>query len=535
MKKLLVLLLLPAFVTHSALAQIKVFKEVSDGVSSQIKTIRQDNSLVGYLVFTRLEKANVDSFNYRITIMDENLNNIGKVNFREIGLTLENVSFDQDVLCLGYLKSNFLDQEYKSKTKYRKAVPNAKNSVLMQFISLDGKIIKANSIPVNINLEKHFNQAFGSVYANANLKYPVLVKNISQRGFACFFGDDSGNNLLVFNAKGDLLWQKKVVTKANDFYMLTSGENIYLLSKTNYNVGTVAAPGGYALLDNEGNYELLGYRYDGASAETHFDLKDDKGNKLKVIKFDNDMVTGKPYLAGCIIDPKKEGKYASGRELSKAPYMGIFTINISGNKPADLQKVFTYWSDGSTPGVSVRGRFAETDSYVMFTDAFRDFKGNTYFTGPEMIRRVRWGSIASSIITAPLIIPPIWILGFGGTSKCKTTDAMVVKQDAKGELSVENSIPAEHSGYHKAIAAIAYYNNQSFYTVFNSDTKTNYLVVDDGKNILIYNVNTKNVVRTIPHKDGNIKTYVFPAKEGHLMVSEYNRKENSTRYSIEAL
>jgi hypothetical protein len=266
MKKLLVLLLFTAFVTHYTQAQTKVFKEVSDGISSQIKTIRQDNSLVGYLVFTRLEKANVDSFNYRITIMDENLNNIGKVNFREIGLTLENVSFDQDVLCLGYLKSNFLDQEYKSKTKYRKAIPNAKNFVMMQFISLDGKIIKSNSIPASINLEKHFNQAFGSVYADANLKYPVLVKNISQRGFACFFGDDNGDNLLVFNAKGDMLWKKKVSTKANEFHMLTSGDNIYLQSKTNYNVGTVATYGGYALLDNEGNYELLGYRYDGTSA-----------------------------------------------------------------------------------------------------------------------------------------------------------------------------------------------------------------------------------------------------------------------------
>ncbi len=183
MKKLLVLLLFTELVTHYTQAQTKVFKEVSEGISSQVKTIRQDNALVGYLVFTRLEKANVDSFNYRITIMDENLNNIGKVEFKEIGLTLENVSFDQDVLCLGYLKSNFLAQEYKSKTKYRKAIPNAKNSVLMQFISLSGKIIKANSIPVNINMDKRFNQAFGSVYSNANLKYPVLVKNISQQRF----------------------------------------------------------------------------------------------------------------------------------------------------------------------------------------------------------------------------------------------------------------------------------------------------------------------------------------------------------------
>ncbi|HZX59385.1 MAG TPA: DUF6770 family protein, partial [Mucilaginibacter sp.] len=534
MKKTILLMLLSVFVArYAAQAQTKVFKEVGEGMLSQVKIIKQDNALVGYLMFTRLEKANVDSFNYRITIMDENLNNIGKVEFKDIGLRLEDVSFDQDVLCLGYLKSNFLGEEFSSRSSYRKALNVAKNFVMLQFISLDGKIIKSNSIKASINVDNRRSQAYGKVYAGGGLKHSISVKNIPQKGFACFYGDDNANNLIVFNPKGQQLWKKKINSSASSFYMLTSGSNIYVLNKTNRSLGTVAVYGGYALVENEGNYEVTGYNCNDTTAETHFTLKDDKGNQLKVLKFDNDAVTGKPYLAGCIIDPKKEGKYASGRDLSKAPYMGVFTINVTGNKPADLKKVFTYWSDGSTPGVSARGLFAETDSYVMLTDAFRDFKGNTYFTGPEMIRRTRWGSIASSIITAPLIVPPIWILGFGGTSKCKTTDAMVVKQDGKGELSVENSVPTDHSSYHKAIAAVAYYNNQSFYTVFNSDTKTNYLVVDDEKNILIYNVNTKTVVRTIPHKDGNIKTYVFPAKEGHIMVSEYNKKERSTRVSIE--
>lgn len=112
---------------------------------------------------------------------------------------------------------------------------------------------------------------------------------------------------------------------------------------------------------------------------------------------------------------------------------------------------------------------------------------------------------------------------------------MLVKQDGEGALSVENSIPADHSSYHKAVLALASYNNKSFYTVFNSDTKTNYLITDDEKNIFIYNINKKQVVRTIPHKDGNIKTYVYPAKEGSIMVSEYNKKEKNTTVSIVAL
>ena len=69
----------------------------------------------------------------------------------------------------------------------------------------------------------------------------------------------------------------------------------------------------------------------------------------------------------------------------------------------------------------------------------------------------------------------------------------------------------------------------------NTDSKGNYLVVDDVKNIVIYNVSQRRIQRTIPHKDGQVKLNVYPAKEGHILVSEYNKKEKYTRFSIETL
>jgi hypothetical protein len=61
------------------------------------------------------------------------------------------------------------------------------------------------------------------------------------------------------------------------------------------------------------------------------------------------------------------------------------------------------------------------------------------------------------------------------------------------------------------------------------------MIIDDAYNTYIYNVNGKKTMRTIQHKDGNIKTNISPAKEGHIMVAEYNKKEKYTRLSIEAL
>src|ERR1700744_4512961 len=103
--KTFVFSILSLFFFSALQAQTKVFKEVSEDISTTIKVITQNNALVGYLAFTRLEKASADSFNYRLTIMDENLNDIGAVNFRQANLDLQTVSFEQNVLCLGYIQS----------------------------------------------------------------------------------------------------------------------------------------------------------------------------------------------------------------------------------------------------------------------------------------------------------------------------------------------------------------------------------------------------------------------------------------------
>jgi hypothetical protein len=141
------LVLFTILYTH---AQTKVFREVGEEISSEVKTIRQDNNLVGYLVLTQLEKASADSFNYRISLMDENLNDIGTVNFRELKLDLQAVSFEQDVLCLAYIKSNFYNYYYRGRKFYDDAAKKEKTAVFLQFISLDGKILKTNSFDIQI-------------------------------------------------------------------------------------------------------------------------------------------------------------------------------------------------------------------------------------------------------------------------------------------------------------------------------------------------------------------------------------------------
>jgi hypothetical protein len=59
----LLIALLITLAAPCAKAQTKVFKAVAEDMEQDFQAIFQDGKLVGYLVFTQLEKASADSFN----------------------------------------------------------------------------------------------------------------------------------------------------------------------------------------------------------------------------------------------------------------------------------------------------------------------------------------------------------------------------------------------------------------------------------------------------------------------------------------
>jgi hypothetical protein len=518
--RLLILALLLA--GTCAKAQTKVFKEVADDISSQTDAITQDGKLVGYLVFTTLEKASADSFNYRLSIMDENLNDIGTVSFRQEKLYLKAVSFEQDVLCLAYVQSNFVGKEFKNGKEFRRESANARVALFTQFINLNGKIVGSYTIKMDIKPESEFvANSYHKVVGNGKLKQSIQLRNISGHGFACFYGDDTKNNLLVFNTAARLTWQKQVREDATGFVMLTSGTQVDLLEKLKDGM-------------KEGGYQVVSFNSIDSTVYPKFLLKDRKGNELKVLGFDNDPVTGKPFVSGMIIDPNNGNNFTTGRSLIHGPYCGVFSISLNGHTKKDIQASFTYWADGSQSIVDKHGYFEEARSYANVENSFRDFQGNTWFAASGVYRKVRWGGIAASTITLPLVFPPIFFMAMG-THKYSSRDVLLIKQDPAGKLSLETTVPAPRSEYVQALAPLDYYDPRNYYTVSNSETHTDYLIVDNVKNIDIYNINQKRVARSIPHKEGNSLVTVFPAKEGSVMVYEYNKKEKTTRLSIESL
>lgn len=510
-------------VSFCAGAQSKVFKEVSDEISSKMKIITQDNALVGYLVFTQLEKTSEDSFSYKISIMDENLNDIGTVKFKEEKLDLQAVSFESDVLCLAYLKSDIEDQKFKNNRSYEKAAANAQEYIVTQFLGLDGKIIKTSQVPVDAKNSLDVTAVKGRWVktGTATLKHDIQVRNVAGKGFAIFFGDEDSGQLLAYSLSGEKMW-KKGIGEAQGFVMLTSGSDIYLLNKQKVKM-------------LEGGYQVNEYGFgDSVKHETYY-LKDKQDHELRVLSFANDPTTGTPVITGNIIGDGW-GNTMTAKSLSQGKYSGVFTVALTGTGKKERTEQFSYWDDGSLePEITKKGRFADSKLFCNYTSSFRDFQGNTYFAGPAIVKKTKWGTVAASVILAPLVVVSPILLGGSGTQKFKAEDAMLLKQDAKGALTVENTIPCNSTGYILGKAPSSFLDTKSFYNVVNTDNKSNYMIVDDTKDIVIYNVNNKKVVRTVSHKDGRVRTNIFPAKEGHIMVQEYSLKDKYLKLSIEAL
>lgn len=502
-------------------SQTKVFKEVSNEVTSQIKAIIQDGNLVGYLVFTELEKASEDMYNYKLTIMDENLNDIGTMNFKNQKLLLQQVSFEQDILCLAYIKSNFIGKEFKNYKGYKRQAADAKDSIFTQFVNLDGKVIRTNSIAASVSSSADdYNYKKSKIVSDGKLKQQLQLKNIAGKGFAMFYGDQDNNQLVIYNLEGKQTVKKIIKDKGDEFALLASGTDIYILIKDRF------------VNSYDGEYFMLAYRTSDSTVLPKYALKDKKGNDLRVLAFDNDPITGKPFVSGNIVGEQLE--YDNAKEMGKGAFTGVFTINFNGTKKADVTELYSYWDDGSQSSFSKRGLLIDQNSYARQTSSFRDYAGNTYFVGSSVKKKTKWGAIVGAVVTSPLLVGPVFFLA-GGTQKSKITDATLLKQNAKGGLSIENGLKGSSSKFYPARTPFFMYDARTFYTVSNADTKTSYLIFDDNNNITIYNVDQKKVMRNIPHWNGGVETSVYAAKPGHILVSQYSSKERTKRFSIEPL
>jgi hypothetical protein len=532
MRKIYLYILLAVLVTP-AFAQKRIFQEVGQDISTSAQPIMENDVLVGYLALTQLEKVSKDSFSYRLTIMDENLNDLGVVNFHELKLRLEDVMIEDNILCLAYVKSNVLGYRYEHRADRNKAIMTGKAWMLTQFINLKGEIIKTAQVQLNVDLRKNWNDTYipASVLKNA-----ISVKNMTGKGFVCLYQDDSKKNLVFYDLKGNQTWERRISEEGKIEHFKTSDHDVYVMMQKE-------------LARNKYQYTVYSYNADDNTVYQKYMLKDKKGNDLLPLGFENDPISGKPDISGLIYNPKfrKYRKRDEGLKIRKGMYGGVFNVELTGHKKGEMKEQFTYWYDDSKGDVTNKGYFSSGAGYITPNKSFRDFNGNTYYTGSVIKSRVRGRNIGGGLfvygLTGLLLgagtgNPALGIgytgicMAFGHYREFPTGNALIMKMDTTGKVKYENTLPINGS---KETGDYNFWSGTYCFTVVSPEDKLTYLVMSDDKAYVIYSVEQKKVVRTIRRDDAGKSVMVLPAKEGSVIVITRNMKERYTVMSIEAV
>lgn len=486
--KRIFLTLIVLFCSLCVFAQSKIFKEVSEDISSSIHDLRENGELVGYIVFTRLEAVSEDSFNYKITIMDENLNDLGVVTFRERQLLIQAMAIEGDVVSIAFVRSFMHNQFYKNDKEFEKALKKETNSLLVQFIRVDGKLLQSYNTGIAISTNRGFMTAY------ITLDFPIHLEGITGSGFALFHGEAGVGYLTTFTSQGQLVLNRSIDGRPQ---ILTAKGQMYLLKKK------------YESKSWEGGYELMACDFkDSTVIHPSYKLKDKDGSFLKVIGWGADRQSGNLYLTGNIIHKERGDSYYGAYDLCKGPYTGVFTIDVNGVNPADYKAVYSYWVKDSKGLIRDDGYFTKEKLYWRLLQSFRDFEGNTYFIGTGVDKRTK---VAYTY-----------------------EDAILVKQTQGGELIVKNLIPSHHSPGFNGYLSFSKFEARYYYPILNSNTKKEFLVIDDTQIVTFYDVDQQKVIKAVPRWRGKQDTYVSVAKEGYIMVTEYNKKEKFTKISLQS-
>lgn len=508
MKKTGLTLLLITSLIWVSKAQSKVLKEVSKDMETKVEPIMQDNTLIGYVVFNKLEKVSTDSFSYKLEILDENLNDIGSYSFKNLNIQLQDVAFDDGVICLGYLRNN-APEKYKPGSILKKViVKDVVSTIYFQLLDLNGKLVNEYSEPVAIQF--HYLDYFGegSSKFKGILRSSLKIRNIPGKGFFVSYAEptefqnliityppsllhyDNRQKIMMLDMAGKKLWDV-VLPDSKLVYELSqvSPKTIYVLRK-NYE-------GNYMQID-EGGYEILSINAENGNITKQENLIDGEGNSLKVLNFSNEVDPENPSISGLILN--REIKKTTVKGATRGHYSGVFNLT-----PKDSLFIikYSYWSnDEYSPQISNTGFIEEIQSFPGISYSFGDAQGNTYYAGTGIEKK--------------------------GTKR-KLQGTVILKQDSAAHLSYYCTMDADENKS-SSEDELSNFSKPSF-TV----SKSKFLVQRDIENTYIYNIQEKKMLKKIPHQSGNISTAVYRAKEDHIMIAEHNSKEGTTKLSIESL
>lgn len=463
-------------------AQTKVFKEIAGSVKTQFEEIKESGSVIGYLSLSQIEKTDKDSFNYVIQLLDENLNDIGEVKFRDNDLNLHSVSFEKDVLCLSF--SKIIQPKAKLKVEDNR-------TYTQYFVNLNGEIIGKHEIQRN-----NYTPSTHSI-------------NVPGKGFIVFTGEDKEGTLLGFDQAGKLKWKhsQKSITP----HTLRATSSVFGFFNTKDHV-----------------FEF----FDVEDPKKHFSVAPETPKKKAYYSLLNAQnINDKLVWAGSVRSTKNI--YKSG-QLKKGIDKGLYVLEVSGPSLKETTQKVDYWGGNAKhellrSNASYRGN---KQHRAVFSNAVADETGDVYFYSTNLQCKTATGRIVASVLTLPILVPPFMMASLG-YSNLHYKDGSIFKFNSKNSLTIYDQVETGKSG--KLVGKSPYgYAMPTVIRASNAETKDAHFIVKQKDEYMVYDVKKKKARPFTVSKKG-ITSTVYSAKDGHVLVLEKDLKAKETKLSIVAL
>lgn len=377
-----VFLLLAATLSQSIFAQSKVFNQIAGAIRTDLSEISQNRKVVGYVRLVQLEKTSKDMYNYELNIMDENLNDISTAKFSDAYLGLNDVAFEQDVICVSFVKGT--------------------TETALYFINLEGKVIKIQ----NIESKKTTNG---------------VTKNLPGVGFL-FHKRAKDFSLIAYDPNGKYLWEKSLDHEA-------------------YNIAATSKMVSYYNFEKERSLNFINSADGKSFYSKEFEIGKDFTHQFTGTQVYGDTV----YYSGFISPFNKYGKGMQFKNLKKGYQKGVIVVKAWAPNKQSVKITETNWAKDDLSDITkVAGNPENKKENYLFENSVTTSDGTTYFLAENVQRKTRTGLVATTVILSPFIFVPA-ILASAGYNKYYYADATIFKLTPNNRFSRVTTVSQEKS------------------------------------------------------------------------------------------
>lgn len=491
MKKLLLLAVLCLF-SHSSFSQIQDLENIADGDMAYSSILSNSNGdLYGYIYFFDQGEIDKENKQFEYVLLDKNLNKVANGTYTEKHFDgISSLFFDCTLMGDGILISKFLKRKTETLLTYNRIISLKDNTVSKEFIYENDAFTDLNISNVK-ELKDNYKGA-----ESYTIAYAINYQDLS--GFFVTENNKKGKNyfekdLKVYDADQNLKWS---YTYNADGTKKSWKE----FQVSNLNDGLMTGGLSYRTNDKSiDKYSIVGVDINNGQQLFEYEMEDKNSqysHNVNIKHYD-----GKIYITGNYSPYSKE-------DFNWRKNLGVYCI-VLDKQGSELMKKYYTWSDIASN--------LEASKYGVVN--------NGYSLTPMRFYIMKDGSVSflsekfkdnSSTVGAP-----------------KSSDFVLFNFDKDFNFKENFTIEKDKSKWVK--------NDYLFHQYIKDDNGVVFFFRDyksDDRNwVLGINtvINGEFKQETIPMSSDDFFIYPIPAKEGYILLNEFNEKENLNQIRLEKL